>query len=575
MQRRLRWTLLLAIPVVLHSSSRLLSAEPGIVVNEIMYAPASPEPEWIELFNRGSEPANLKKWQVTDATASRHLLPATDIIVPAGGFLLLTKDSILLHDARGSLACPIINVSGFPSLNNSGDAIMLYDALGRLMDSLVYRPEWGGSEGGRSLERRDADAPSTEQHIWGTCAAPVGATPGLPNSIVRHEFDLSISALFVLAGTVDTMVAIIRNAGKRPAGGYALLFYDDANFDSLAVPGELFGRADPEGLLDPCDSLRVPFGLVLSPGLHHLIAVAEFPADERPEDNRAVCGAMRAWPPGTLLVNEIMADPLSGKSEYVELVNASDRTVDLKGWGIADLTGSAGEAVISAVSRLIYPGEFLVLAADSSLIGQFPALAAIDPRLIIVLHAGHLSLNNDGDAVVIHDALHVTVDSVMYSASWHNPDLPDATGRSLERISKAVPSVDPRNWGSCVDPSGGSPGLRNSISVGGVPKASKLSCAPNPFSPDGDGVDDVVIIHYNMPLQTSIINVKIYDIRGRLIRRLASNEPGGATGNLIWDGREGTGAIARIGIYVVLLEAINGSGARDSAKGVLVLARRL
>ena len=78
-----------------------------------------------------------------------------------------------------------------------------------------------------------------------------------------------------------------------------------------------------------------------------------------------------------------------------------------------------------------------------------------------------------------------------------------------------------------------------------------------------------------MPIQTSIINLKIYDIRGRLVRRLASNEPGGPAGNIIWDGRDDTGAIARIGIYIALLEAVNSNGALESAKGVLVLARRL
>ncbi len=65
------------------------SGATGVVVNEIMYAPSSPEPEWIELVNRGNDPVNLKKWQISDATASRHILPATDIILPAGGYLLL------------------------------------------------------------------------------------------------------------------------------------------------------------------------------------------------------------------------------------------------------------------------------------------------------------------------------------------------------------------------------------------------------------------------------------------------------------------------------------------------------
>jgi len=46
-------------------------------------------------------------------------------------------------------------------------------------------------------------------------------------------------------------------------------------------------------------------------------------------------------------------------------------------------------------------------------------------------------------------------------------------------------------------------------------------------------------------------------------------------GDVVWDGRDDSGAVARIGIYVALLEAVGGNGAVQSAKGVLVLARRL
>jgi hypothetical protein len=556
-------------------NSRTLPSTPDVVVNEIMYAPASPEPEWIELVNRGTEPVNIKKWQISDATASKHLLPSLDILLPAGGFVILTRDSSVLHAARGLLPCAVINVGGFPSLNNGGDAVMLCDAQGSTVDSLVYSPDWGGCEGGRSLERRDADAPSTEQRTWGSSVASGGATPGQPNSIRRRSYDLSIAAKFLPVAATDTCIAIIHNVGKLPASGYRVLVYDDTDLDSVVAPGELVGQWEPGASVLPDDSVRIPCAVMLSPGFHQLIVMADFAADEEPGNNRALCTATKPYPHGALLINEIMAEPAAGQSEYVELVNGSGFEIDVKGWGISDLSLSAGKVQISAARCVVHPGEFLVLAADSSLMKQFPALASMDPRLVVVFRTGHISLNNEGDAVIIRDALGVTVDSVGYSATWHNPDLSDPAGRSLERISPGISSNDPRNWSTCVAPSGGTPGLRNSISIRSVPAASRLSCAPNPFSPDGDGVDDITVIHYEMPLLTSIINVKIYDVRGRLIRRLASSEPGGGVGDVIWDGRDDSGAVARIGIYIAFLEAVNGSGTVESAKGVLVLARRL
>jgi hypothetical protein len=574
MHRQFAFDLLLAILAAPQALSTSFDSS-SVVVNEIMYAPSAPEPEWVELLNRGKEPVNVGRWQISDATESKHLLPAGDIIVPPGGYLLLTKDSTVLQAVHGALPCAVVSVPGFPSLNNSGDAVVLADVQGHTMDSVVYRPEWGGSEGGRSLERRDADLLSMEPGNWGTCTHGDRSTPGRPNSIIRCSYDLSVVTAFFPAGVADTIIVIIRNSGKLPVNRFALLVYDDVNFDSIPAPGEQVGRLAIDGTLLPGDSLRMPLQVALSSGVHQLIAVADLPEDGRKSDNQARCTAMCAFARGSLLVNEIMADPGSGKSEYVELVNATDGGVDLKGWEVTDLSGSAGKILISGSTRVLHPGEFLVLAADSTLLDQFRVLANADQRLVAILHGRRLTLNNDADAVVVCDPLGVTIDSVRYSASWHNPDLSDHQGRSLERISTKVASNDPRNWGTCVDPAGGTPGMKNSISVGHLPVGARLSCAPNPFSPDADGIDDVIVIHYEMPLQTSIINVKIYDVRGRLIRRLASNEPGGPAGNIIWDGRDDSGAVARIGVYIAFLEAVTGAGAIESAKGILVLARKL
>ncbi|MBP1683527.1 MAG: hypothetical protein H6Q27_1091, partial [Ignavibacteriaceae bacterium] len=41
-----------------------------IVINEIMYAPSSGEPEWIELYNKTNEVINLKNWKLSDASTT-------------------------------------------------------------------------------------------------------------------------------------------------------------------------------------------------------------------------------------------------------------------------------------------------------------------------------------------------------------------------------------------------------------------------------------------------------------------------------------------------------------------------
>ncbi len=259
MYRQAALLLLLLLGVNSHGQASQLAGQSPLVVNEIMYAPASPEPEWIEILNRSGTPVNVKKWQITDATGSRHVLSASDIIIAAGAYLLLTRDSAALHGARGALPCAVVSVSGFPSLNNSGDAVVLLDAQGRTVDSMYYQPEWGGNLGGASLERRDADASSTDRQNWGTCNSGAGATPGGPNSLLRLLHDLTVTSRFLPGQVADTIVVIVRNAGKLPAWSYALLIYEDSNRDSIPEPGELLDRCTPDDTLGPGDSLCGPF----------------------------------------------------------------------------------------------------------------------------------------------------------------------------------------------------------------------------------------------------------------------------------------------------------------------------
>ncbi len=86
----------------------------------------------------------------------------------------------------------------------------------------------------------------------------------------------------------------------------------------------------------------------------------------------------------------------------------------------------------------------------------------------------------------------------------------------------------------------------------------------------------MVVIHYELQLPVSLMSMRIYDARGRLIRRLANIEPAGPQGDLVWDGRDDNRELARIGMYVVFLEAIDGQGGvLETVKGVVVLAGRL
>jgi hypothetical protein len=219
----------------------------------------------------------------------------------------------------------------------------------------------------------------------------------------------------------------------------------------------------------------------------------------------------------------------------------------------------------------------VIISADSSLFSLFPNIIQTDSTIhIIVLNRlSGFSFNNDGDVIVLKDLTDQIVDSVAYFPDWHHPDVVDTRGRSLERINPHIDSNDPRNWSTCTNIYGGSPGRVNSIFTMNNATSGKILISPNPFSPDSDGFEDYCIIGYNLSMRISTINIRIYDIKGRLIRTLANGELVGTQGEIIWNGLDDNRQRARIGVYIVFLEATDRAGGKSEiAKSVIVIAAR-
>jgi hypothetical protein len=297
-------------------------------------------------------------------------------------------------------------------------------------------------------------------------------------------------------------------------------------------------------------------------------------------NNNASVSMTMSYEPRSIIINEIMYDPLQGQNEWLEVFNRSSRPIDLAHWKFNDrpTLNSVNVFEIPGRSFVINSGEYAVLAADSSFVKFFQNLALPDSTIHVCIlnHSSGFSLNNDGDAVVLKDITGLTIDSVAYFPDWHNPDVVDTRGRSLERINPNIDSNDPRNWSTCTNILGGTPGKRNSIITAGEKRGSIISISPNPFSPDGDGFEDFCIIRYSLPQTTSILNIRIYDIKGRLIRTLANGELAGSQGDIVWNGLDDNKQRARIGVYVIFLEATDrSSGTVVTAKAVAVVAAKL
>lgn len=544
-----------------------------IVINEIMYRPAGQQPEWFEIFNPAQQPINLKEWQFSDAnTNQKFRLSDSNLSIASGGFVIVAESANLKQYYSNITSPVIIPTRGWPALNNNGDAIELYDPIGTVVDQVSYSPSWG-NEPGISLERKDPSGNSDDPSNWGQSQHSEGATPGMENSIAPAAFDLELSNIQFLPTAIHaqeaiSMIASIANVGRNTVSHFQFLCFIDLNRDEVFQEDERIG--DPIDFFQPLapkqsTSLSVPFIAPMS-GRYACRAIILAELDSRPANNTATTVLSVGFNSGDLVINEIMYSPLVGQPEWVELFNPSSKTIDIQYWSITD-SDSATKITISPRYYPILPQSFLVISADSSLLNHFD----LNQSPLIVIKSLP-RFNDDQDQIFIYDANQNIIDAVRYRGSWGGEK-----GVSLERINPSLASNDSSNWSSCVVlAQGGTPGRRNSIFVDILPSQAELTIAPDPFSPDGDGRDDVTIISYQLPFNLSRIHVKIFDIRGRLVRFLVNNQPSGTTSSFIWDGRDDHGSLCRMGVYIVYLEAIHyQQGVVKSVKKTVVLGKKL
>jgi hypothetical protein len=240
------------------------------------------------------------------------------------------------------------------------------------------------------------------------------------------------------------------------------------------------------------------------------------------------------------------------------------------------LKGSRESILLPSELPAVPPGGYLLVAADSVVHSHWPGLAEALDAVVCIVQRSSLGLSNEGDAVYLLRTDDVCIDSVEYSATWHHPLLPSGDGRSLELLQPTLRSLGARAWTSCTHPSGGTPGARNSAWSEAPTDEAALSLSPNPFSPDGDGYEDHCVISWQLPSSVSLLRLRIYDMSGRCIRTMENVVPSGQRGMSVWDGLDSHGRRARIGPYVVLVQALDAmSNDVMATRAVLVVATRL
>ena len=279
---------------------------------------------------------------------------------------------------------------------------------------------------------------------------------------------------------------------------------------------------------------------------------------------------------GSVLINEVLFNPLTGGSDFVELVNVSQVPVSIHRLKLASRNDTLALNQIDDVSSSIgylKPGHYLTCTKDPQAV--IPFYISNDPQTFCTMKSFPTYPDAAGTVVLLNDSLKV-IDEFSYTAKMHSPLLASDNGVSLERISLDKPTADRSNWTSAAASAGfATPGLPNSQVDIHTEITEDILPDPQVFSPNGDGFNDNLTIHFSLGKPGYMANVRIFDVVGRQVKFLVKNESLAQEGTWTWKGDSDTNQRLNLGVYIILVELFDSEGHTKTFKKTCTLTDRM
>ena len=548
-----------------------------VVFNEIMPDPSPvvglPDVEYFELYNRSGFPIEMTDWTIRTGSTER-IFP--EYILEAGAYIVCmnANNTGLFPDS-----IPIIGITSFSALTNSGQTLSLISTNGETIHSVTYSDTWYQNtvkkDGGWSLEQIDPNTPCAGASNWLAATNSAGGTPGRINSVNGSNPDNTAPTLIrvnVLA--TDTIQVIFSET---------IPLNLHTNPESYSIDN---GIGNPMVVItNPPNYQRVKLALSnpLVLGQVYSINISSTIQDcvgNSFENNSTVKFAIPFPPqPGDVVINEILSNPATDCFDFVELYNRSENVIDLKFMLLGNydsaLDAPSNTRTITTDGYLLFPKEYVVLSSNAEAIKS--CYFTPNPNAFLSMDVFPSYNNDDGNISLIRSTTNAFIDKFEYNTSNHFALLSDRKGITLERVNPNIPSSDVTNWNSAASEVGfGTPGYRNSqFTPLGSANQGKISITPEAFSPDGDGYDDIAAINYSLGESGFSGSFYIYDANGRLIKTIAKAVLLGTEGTYFWNGISDSNEKAKVGIYVAVLEAFKPDGKVIQLKKALVVAARL
>lgn len=320
----------------------------ALLINEFVCNPNPNESEWIEFYNPGPETADLSKITIEDATGKPKKLSGK--IKPKTYFVIENP--------------PI-------KLNNDKDTIIIKNSKGEILDQVTYDK---------------IRAPPKDKSLgllhkeWKVFSHP---TKGSKNKIINAKPEAVIK---IQKGEITKTVPLKINLDGRDSS--------DPDKDDLTFFWD-FGDKTTEKKANPkSHTFSEPGKYTIS------LTVTDIWGEKDTAflEINTLSKKTKSYENGDLSdqiqITEIMPNPKgSDENEWIEIYNASDKTIDLGNWRLDDSENGSKPYIFGNIK--IGPHEFLVIERAQS----------------------KIALNNDKDEVRLFDFKNNLIDKVFYEKS--------------------------------------------------------------------------------------------------------------------------------------------------------------
>jgi len=279
-----------------------------------------------------------------------------------------------------------------------------------------------------------------------------------------------------------------------------------------------------------------------------------------------------------LVINEILFDPLVGCEEYVEVYNRSNKVLNFKHIDFGrikfDFPNPPDTTLcrISDTSIYIQPTDYWVLSSSPEDVKKCYFTEAED-HFIKVSNLPDF-INQEGFLFLVSDS-GVIINEASYQEKMHHSSLNFTDGVALEKINFEADGLSKNSWQSATKDVGfGTPAYQNSQFLNTDTSTEKIKITPEVFSPDQDGVDDLLSISLNFDEGGNSINIFVFNSDGQQIRYLVKNELAGTNAQYFWNGLDEENNLLPAGVYIIYVEVFNIDGNSDHYKETTVLARK-